>query len=84
MQLKTIKARLQKLAKEREQLLQYQRLDKKRKAIEYCILDHDRLKILQELKNVRRLCSLQHDNHFGLLAFFRTPRCECNVVLSCI
>lgn len=52
MQLKTIKVRLEKLAKEREQLLEYQRLDKKRKAIEFCILDHARVKIVKELKEV--------------------------------
>lgn len=51
-QLRTIKERLEKLAKEREQLLEYQRLDKKRKAIEFCILDHDRVKIVKELNEV--------------------------------
>lgn len=52
LQLKTIKERLEKLAKEREQLLEYQMLDKKRKAIEFCILDHDRVKIVKELNEV--------------------------------
>ena len=53
MQLTTIKERLEKLAKEREQLLQYQRLDKKCKAIEFCILDLDRAKTVKELNEVR-------------------------------
>jgi chromosome segregation ATPase len=52
MQLKTIKDRLEKLSEEREQLMEYQRLDKKRKAIEFCILDHDRVKIVKELNGV--------------------------------
>lgn len=68
LQLNTIKERLEKLAQEREQLLEYQRLDKKRKAIEFCILDHDRVKVVKELNEVRstaasaeRQCGLKHD-----------------------
>lgn len=51
-QLQTISARLEKLESERQELLEYQRLDRKRRAIEYCILDSDRAETIQQINKV--------------------------------
>eukprot|EP00892_Ulva_mutabilis_P006487 jgi/Ulvmu1/420/UM001_0427.1 len=51
--LKTIAERLEKLESERQELLEYQRLDRKKRAIEYCILDNDRTEVMQQINKVK-------------------------------
>ena len=53
MQLHTISERLEKLESEREELLEYQSLDRRRRAIEYCILHNDRAAKVEQINDVR-------------------------------
>jgi chromosome segregation ATPase len=52
MQLKTISDRLEKLQSEREELLEYHRLDRQKRAIEYRILDKDRVDVVAQINEV--------------------------------
>ena len=58
----TIEERLQTLEEEKEELKEYQKWDKLRRSLEYCIHDRD-------LKDTKRKLEEVRFSHFGLYAY---------------
>lgn len=82
LQLKTIAERLEKLEFERQELLEYQRLDRKRRAIEYCILDNDRTETMQHINRVCSICTVCMAAMAMLIAFLAVFASE--LVVTCL